>query len=110
MRVIEPKPPDYPPDWMETLADPGNFLEWRSEYETAAGPTKFRCGFILHFEQGRPLSTEVQVYEKTPQVWVGERWAFSRHRIGFGKVRDIRFVAPTVKDRLDLLDALNGLL
>ena len=82
---------------METWADPGNFLEpykrmsapqrvhdllveepagrvyWRSEYETAAGPAKFRCGFILHFEKPRPLSTEVQVYEKVPQVWVGER-------------------------------------
>ena len=100
MQVIELKPPNYPPDWLATWVDTGRFLDpykgipaseraqdllieeptgdvyWPSEYETAAGPTKFRCGFILHFEQQSPLSTEVQVYEKTPEVWVGERWAF----------------------------------
>jgi hypothetical protein len=131
MHVIELKPPNYPPDWLVTWTDPGNFLDpykgisaaqrdqdllieeptgdlyWRSEYETATGPAKFRCGFIIHFEQQRPLSTEVQVYEKVPEVWVGERWDFLREGIGFGRVHDIRMVEPTVKDRVDLLNTLN---
>jgi hypothetical protein len=131
MNVIELKPPNYPQDWATTWVDPGNFLEayrsisgagrvqdllieeptgdryWPSEYETAAGAVKFRCGFILHFEQKGPLLTEVQVYEKVPEVWAGEHWAFLLHGIGVGKVHDIRFVEPTVKDRLEVLDALN---
>jgi len=120
----------YPPDWPVTWADPGNFLApykemaaarrlddllleepagdeyWHSEYEAAATPAKLRCGLIVHFEPHNPLSTEVQVYEKVPEVWAGERWALLHEGIGFGKVHDIRLVEPTVKDRLDLLDAL----
>ena len=131
MKVIELKPPNYPPEWPGAWVDPGNFLDpykaiagpqrvqdllveeptgdvyWRSEYETADGPVKFRCGFIVHFEQLRPLSTEVQVYEKVPEVWVGEHWDFAHHGIGFGKFHDIRVVEPTVQDRLDLLTALS---
>ena len=131
MRAIELKAPDYPADWVAAWVDPGGFLEsyrrlpaplrvhdvlieeptgdryWPSEYSTSAGPVKFRCGFILHFSAPAPLVTEVQVYEKAPEVWAGEHWEFSRHGIGFGKVHDIRPVEPTVKDRLDMLDLLS---
>ena len=130
MRAIELKPPNYTADWTTTWRDPGGFLEryqripaslrvydllieepigdtyWHSEYSMTAGPTQFRCGFVLHFSAESPLATEVQVYEKVPEIWVGEHWELLHHGIGFGKVHDIRFVEPTVKDRLDMLDLL----
>ena len=133
MNVIELKPPSYPPDWLAAWGDPGNFLSaykqlpaaaraddllleeptydvyWPSEYESAAGPVKFRCGFILHFVPQTPSLTEVQVYEKSPEIWAGEHWAVLHEGIGFGKVHNIRFVEPTVKDRVDVLDALSRL-
>jgi hypothetical protein len=131
MVVIELKPPNYSPDWLLSWVDPGNFLVaykqisagdrsqdllieeptgdryWQSEYATTSGPARFRCGFIVHLERHGPLATEVQVYEMVPEVWVGEHWELLHHGIGFGKVHDIRSVEPTVKDRMDLLDALN---
>lgn len=131
MKAIKLEPPNYPADWLATWTDPGGFLEpykripgplrvndllieepigdlyWPSEYSTAVGPAKFRCGFILHFAQRDPLATEVQVYEKVPEIWIGERWDFAHHGFGFGKFRDIRLVEPTVKDRTELLDVLS---
>jgi len=133
MRVRELNPPNYPADWLITLADPGGFLEpykrlpgslrardllieepigdlyWPSEYSTTAGPVRFRCGFILHFSQPTPSTTEVQVYEKVPEIWPGEHWALLHEGIGVGKVHDIRFVEPTVKDRMDMLNLLRDL-
>jgi len=35
---------------------------------------------------------------------------FSAHGVGFGRVRDIRFVEPTVKDRIAVLDLVQRLL
>jgi hypothetical protein len=134
MRAIELKLPDYPADWLLTLADRGGFLEpykqlpaadrdrdllleeptfdryWQSEYTTAGGSVLFRCGFILHFAAQGSSRTEIQMYEKTPTIWTGERWDFLRHGIGIGKVHDIRFVEPTVKDRHDMLDVIEGVL
>jgi hypothetical protein len=34
----------------------------------------------------------------------------SAHGIGFGRYHDIRFVEPTVKDRVDALDIVDQLL
>lgn len=134
MRTIELDSPNYPPDWLAAWVDPGDFLEpykviegprrlrdllieeptgdiyWHSEYGTPAGPAKFRCGFIIHFEQKAPALTEIQVYEKAPEIWIGEERRFAHHGIGIEKFHKIRFVQPTVKDRLDMLQALNGIL
>lgn len=134
MRVVELKQPDYTTDWVTSFVDPGEFLKpykdidirtratdlfieeptfdeyWLSEYRSASGPVKFRCGFILHFKSEGSTATDVQVFEKVPEVWVGEKWSFSRHGFGFGKIHDIRFVEPTVKDRVDMLNAVEALL
>jgi hypothetical protein len=130
-------PPQYAPDWADTAVDPGGFLDpyrklspaqrqhdiliqdpigevyWVSEYSTAQGPVRFRCGFILHFvdrESPSPPTTEIQIYELVPTVWVGERWSLSAHGIGFGRHRDIRFVEPTTRDRQDVVTLLERLL
>jgi hypothetical protein len=125
--------PQFPSDWLVTVVDPGGFLAsykrlsaadrqhdvliqdqtgdlyWPSEYATAEGPVKFRCGFILHFrdQQDRStVATGIEIYELVPTVWVGEHWAMSAHGIGFGRYHDIRFVEPTTKDRKDVLNLI----
>lgn len=129
-------PPFFSPDWLVTLVDPGSFLDpykrmppadkvndlllqedtgdfyWPSEYMTrgADRPVPFHCGLIVHFVPRPPSSTEIQIYEMTPTVWVGEHWAFSAHGVGFGRYHDIRFVEPTVTDRVKALDVLDRVL
>jgi hypothetical protein len=127
-------PPRYASDWLVTFVDPGGFLDdykrlapgerssdllleeptgdvyWPSEYETRAGPVQFRCGFILHVVRSAPLSTELQVFELVPTAWVGEHWAMTAHGVGFGRYHDIRFVEPTVTERLAVLDLVDRML
>ena len=127
-------PPAYQPDWIVTFVDPGGFLAdykrlsasersgdvliedavgelyWPSEYATDESPVWFRCGLVLHLHAPTAERTDVEVYEVVPTVWVGEHWAMSAHGIGFGRYHDIRFVEPTVKDRVDALDVVDQLL
>jgi hypothetical protein len=89
----------------------GDFY-WPSEYRTiggAEGQVPFRCGVILHLVPGES-TTEIQVYEMVPTVWVGEHWALSAHGVGFGRYHDIRFVEPTVTDRVKALEWLDHVL
>lgn len=131
MKLTELKPPNYTPDWLVTTVDSNRFLGsykqmdparkqndllleepigdayWDSEYVSGKGPAKFRCGFIIHMEETPDSATRVQVYEKVPQVWAGMYWTFGHS--GPGEYRDIRFVDPTVKDRLGLLEVLTAI-
>jgi len=132
LTVRELKPPAYSPDWAMTFVDPGAFLDpykklpaeqraddllideslpdtyWESEYVAASAPAKFRCGFIVHFGVAS-TATRVDVYELVPTVWAGEHWAVTRHGVGFGRYHDIRFVEPTVKERVALIDLIGRL-
>jgi hypothetical protein len=134
MTVRALAPPAFQPDWIGGFVDPGGFLAdykhlsasersgdlliedaigelyWPSEYATDDGPVWFRCGLVLHLHAPTAESTDVEVYEVVPTVWVGEHWAMSAHGIGFGRYHDIRFVEPTVKDRIDALDIVDRLL
>jgi hypothetical protein len=103
------------------VSDPTLDVYWRSEYATASGPVRFHCGFIIHFAPARALPDQdraaaaaagsvVEVYEMVPTVWVGERLGLQAHGIGFGRIHDIRFVEPTVKDRVDVLDLIDRIL
>ena len=134
LSISEQPPPGFSADWLVAYVDPGGYFEpyrrlsvgeqsndlvlreatgdryWLSEYEAKGRPARFHCGLIIHFIERGPESTEVQVFEIVPTVWVGERWAMSREGPGFGKYRDIRFVEPTVKDREDVLRFIDGIL
>jgi hypothetical protein len=125
--------PRYSPDWLVGYVDPGDFLKdykaldpavrsndiwiadpigdtyWLSEYERPDGPVRFRCGFVLHFVAS-PTGTTIETYESVPEVWAGEHWAWAMHGIGFGRVHDIRFVEPTVQDRIRVLDVIDDVL
>jgi len=129
--------PEFSPDWLVTLIDPGGYLDpykrmppdekvndvliqdatgdlyWDSEYTTVdpiKRPAQFHCGLIVHLATHGPSSTEVQVYELVPSVWVGEHWAFAAHGVGVGRYHDIRFVEPTVIDRVKTLELLDRVL
>jgi hypothetical protein len=128
LSISEQPPPGFSADWLVAYVDPGGYFEpyrrltaaeqandlvlreatgdryWMSEYEANGRPVKFHCGIIIHFIERAPGTTEVQVFELVPTVWVGQRWALSREGPGFGKYHDIRFVEPTVKDRVAVLD------
>jgi hypothetical protein len=130
MRAEELKPPSYPPDWLEGFVDPGEFLKpykqiparlrvndllladaggdryWPSEYVSSSHPAQFRCEFILHFEGVPGGGAIAQVFEKAPAVWTGMRWTIGH--AGPGRYRDIRFVEPTVRDRLEALRMLEA--
>jgi hypothetical protein len=125
--------PQHTPDWLVGYVDPGNFLKdykalppairsndlwvedpigdtyWRSEYQGPEGPVRFRCGFILHFVEA-PAGTTIEAYESVPEVWAGEHWAWAMHGFGFGRVHDIRFVEPTVQDRIRVLDLVDDII
>jgi hypothetical protein len=91
------------------IHDPTGDLYWESEYRTAGAPgnpVQFHCGFIVHLVPRGPRRTEAEVYEFVPTVWVGEHWAFAAHGIGVGRYHDIRFVEPTVTDRIRMLDRI----
>jgi hypothetical protein len=133
MAAHELGPPRFPPEWLAALVDPGGFVEayarlppelrrsdllldeqtgdayWPSEYATASGPIRFRCGLIVHFGAAA-RGARIEVYETVPTVWVGEHWAFSAHGIGFGRYHDIRFVEPTMAEREHTLDLIDRIL
>jgi hypothetical protein len=90
------------------LQEPTGDRYWLSEYRTAAGLVQFRCGLILHFIEATGTAG-IEVYETVPTVWVGEHWAMTAHGVGFGRYHDIRFVEPTVRERLAILDVVNDL-
>ena len=129
MMAVELRPPSYTSEWVETFVDPGEFLKpykqlpaserdqdlllreatgdlyWNSEYTGESGAVKFQCEFILHFKESAGGATTVQVFEKVPSVWPGMCWTFGHS--GPGWYRDIRFVEPTVQDRVSVLDMLD---
>jgi hypothetical protein len=134
LEMTEQPPPGFPTYWLDGYVDPGGFLKpyvdlpdsarthdlvlreatgdkyWTSEYETSEGPVRFHCALILHFVPRAPTETELQVFEVIPTVWVGEHWAMAKEGIGPAKVHDIRFVEPTVRDRLAVLDFVDSIL
>ena len=128
LSISEQPPPGFSADWLAGYVDPGGFFEpyrrltpaeqsndlvlreatgdryWLSEYEANGRAVRFHCALIIHFIERDPGSTKVQVFELVPTVWVGEHWAMSREGPGFGKYHDVRFVEPTVTDRVAVLD------
>jgi hypothetical protein len=137
MRANALIPPLFRPDWLVTVVDPGGYLDaykrmppgervddlliqdptgdfyWDSEYRTIEPvdrPVRFHCGLIIHLVTRGPSRTEVQVYELVPSVWAGEHWAFAAHGVGVGRYHDIRFVEPTVTDRIKTLDLFDRVL
>jgi len=134
LSITEQPPPGFSADWLASYVDPGGYLEpyrrlpvaeqandlaltewvgdryWTSEYEANGRSVRFRCWFVLHFAEPTPGTTELQVFEIVPTVWVGEHWAWAKEGFGPGRFHDIRFVEPTVKDREAILQFVDSIL
>jgi len=74
---------------------------WTSDYYRGSKPVPFRCNFIIHHEPEGAGNTKVEIFEYAPRVWVGKKFGFERHGLGYHL--DIRKVAPTTSDRVELL-------
>ena len=119
LSISEQPPPGFAPDWLAgvrrselgylepyrrlTLAEQANDLVlreatgdryWLSEYEAKGRPVPFHCGLIIHFIEHGSGTTEVQVFEVVPTVWVGEHWAMSKEGPGSRQVSRHSFRRP----------------
>ena len=90
------------------LEDPSGEY-WPSEYYSNGKPVGFHASFIMHLEPAGPSETIIDVIEYNCQIWVGETFGWSSHTGPVpGWFRDTRWVAPTDKDRCDVLNAIVG--
>jgi hypothetical protein len=78
-----------------------------SEYVYHGKPALFTCGFIIHVQDVAGSATKLEVIETSPLVKIGKRLGISAHTGVFPQFfDDIRSVAPTAEDRLELLQEL----
>ena len=82
-------------------------LFWPSDYVYKGEPTKFYSDFIIHFETAGDASTQVEVFEFLPRIWVGRSFQLGAH--GPCMCRDQRWVGQTKGDRAALLRAIQAL-
>lgn len=83
---------------------------WDSEYFYQDIPAPFITNFFLHLEPQGDQSTKVTVIEVHPGIVVGSRFVLLGHEFyGPHFEKDIRTVAPTTKDRVELLSYIENL-
>ena len=82
--------------------------KWVSEYRARGRPVRFSCDFILHLEVAGAHATRLEALEVRPQVTIGSRLGFTAHGLGIGWVEIRRAVAPTRRDRVELLARIRG--
>ncbi len=81
---------------------------WPSEYWLRGKAAPFTCHFILHLEPDGPGHTKLEVLEYDPRVDAGRKLASEKHGVGFGFATDLRQVPPTTRDRVELLERIEG--
>ena len=82
---------------------------WTSEYVWLGQPARFKTDFIVHVAEAAGGGTRVEVLEYRPRVNLGRHFVLGGHH-GPGFYDDVRFVAPTTRDREELLELVVGLL
>lgn len=82
--------------------------QWVSEYRARGRPVRFSSDFILHLEAAGAHATRLEALEVRPQVAIGSRLGFTAHGLGIGWVETRRAVAPTRRDRVELLTRIRG--
>jgi hypothetical protein len=80
-----------------------------SEYFWRGRPAPFQTDFIVRLQPAAAGGTRLEIVEYRPRVRLGKRFDLRGHH-GPGFYCDIRFVAPTVRDRRELLALVVGLL
>ncbi len=81
---------------------------WASEVRARGRPLPFSCDFILHLEAAGAHATRLEALEVRPQVVAGSHLGFAAHGLGIDWVETRRPVAPTRRDRVDLLAGIRG--
>ena len=82
---------------------------WYSEYRSGGNPVRFNTNFIVHLEPTPQGATRVEVIEYLPVVWPGEVFRLCG-RAGPNTYHDIRQVAPTTGDRIEMLNLILSVL
>jgi hypothetical protein len=91
------------------LYEPSGDYYWDSEYYYKNKPAPFRTSFIIHLDTVENNQTKIQIFELMPEIHVGEYIGFSGHSMPFpGKFWDIRWVEPTISDKIDILNIIKG--
>ena len=80
---------------------------WPSEYYVDGRAAPFRSNFLVHLAASAADAALVDVIEVSPRVWAGKKFSFEAH--GPGTYLDVRDVAPTTADRVELLDLVRRL-
>jgi hypothetical protein len=79
---------------------------WPSEYRLDGSVLPFSTDFILHLRAVGVGRTRVEIIEVLPRVRLGRKWGFAKHGVGPSRVDDVRAVAPSTRDRVELLARL----
>lgn len=82
----------------------GPFKDWYSEYSNKGKRLPFNTNFFIHLEPIEEARTRIEVIEYFPRVGAGSTLRLCTRHGGPMLVRDVRPVAPTTRDRREMLD------
>ena len=104
LRYVQTDPRSRKDDFV--LSTPSRY-EWRSaEYLFQGKPAKFTCDFIIRMEDTGTSQTTIEIIEIMPTVTAGRRFEMPAHGFVPQFFPNQQYVAPTNKDRQELLDAI----
>lgn len=80
------------------------YKDWSSEYLQDGKPAPFSTDFLIHLEPIDKDRTRIEVIEYAPQITVGMNFRLCGRHLFPEYTPDTRPVAPTTKDRREMLD------
>jgi hypothetical protein len=90
--------------WTRDFFVRGPYRPWVSEYLDGAKPVPFSTDFLIHLEPIADDRTRIEVIEYAPKVTVGTNFHLCGRHLFPEVTPDTRPVAPTTKDRQEMLD------
>lgn len=85
-------------------AGSAGYRHWFSEYLNNGQPVPFSTDFLIHLEPLGTYDTRIEVIEYAPKVIVGTKFRLCGRHLFPEVSNDTRPVAPTTKDRHEMLD------
>ena len=89
--------------WKQDFSLKTRYKNWFSEYVKNGKPVPFRTDFLIHLEPIEEGETRIEVIEYEPEVTVGANFHLCERHLVPGVTPDTRPVAPTTKDRREML-------
>ena len=90
--------------WKRDFFVRGPYKPWFSEYLDGAKPVPFSTDFLIHLEPIADDRTRIEVIEYAPKVTVGTNFRLCGRHLFPEFWPDTRPVAPTTKDRQEMLE------